>query len=136
MAVPLSTTSSTSTDRALIRLERERKREVEGLSAAWGFLWTLFVFKIATVLVIWWAAAGSGEDLSVIIATTWYWLVIPIGAVTGPLLIRWRMLKLRRRRAALRESEWTTDAKPKPSAPPVRVEPAASLPWDRSRHHS
>lgn len=132
----VSSPTPTPADRALLRLERERKQEVEGLSAAWGFLWTLFVFKIATVGVIWWAAAGSGEALSVIIATTWYWFIIPVGAIAGPLMIRWRMMKLRRRRAALRESEWMTDAKPKPSAPPVRVEPAASLPWDRSRHHS
>ncbi len=108
MSVPLPT--STPTDRVLTRLERERKDEADAHVAVWGFLWTLFVFKIATVGIIWWAAAGTGEDLSFIVATTWYWLVVPIGAVTGPILIRWRMIKLRRRREALRRSEWMTDA--------------------------
>ncbi len=126
MSVPLH--SSTPADRILVRLERERKEEAEGRAAAWGFLWTLFAFKMATVGLIWWAAAGSGEDLSYIIATTWYWLVIPIAAITGPLLIRWRMIRLRRRREALRRSEWMTD--PESGAHVVHV-PAA--PWDRSR---
>jgi hypothetical protein len=131
MSVPLPT--STPTDRVLIRLERERKNEAEGHAAAWGFLWTLFAFKIATVGVIWWAATGSGEDLSVIIATTWYWLVIPIGAVTGPLLVRWRMIKLRRRREALRRSEWTTEPETGPGVQDLQV---PVVPWDRSRPKS
>lgn len=128
MSVPLHT--PTPADRALIRLEQERKNNAEGSAAAWGFLWVLFGFKIATVGVIWWAAMGSGEDLGVIIATTWYWMVIPIGALAGPLLIRWRMIKLRRRREALRRSEWLVDAAPDTSAPAT---PAPTVPWDRSR---
>jgi len=128
MSVPLQT--STPADRVLIRLEQERKNNAEGSATAWGFLWVLFGFKIATVGVIWWAATGSGEDLSYIIATTWYWMVIPIGALAGPLLIRWRMIKLRRRREALRRSEWMMDAAPHTSA---QATSAPTVPWDRSR---
>ncbi|HEV2065358.1 MAG TPA: hypothetical protein VGR08_00880 [Thermomicrobiales bacterium] len=131
MSVPLQT--PTPADRVLIRLEQERRNSAEGSAAAWGFLWVLFGFKIATVGVIWWAAAGSGEDLSVIMATTWYWMVIPIGALAGPLLIRWRMVKLRRRREALRRSEWMMDAAPDTGAPAPPATPAPSVPWDRSR---
>ncbi|MDQ3540643.1 MAG: hypothetical protein M3440_08145 [Chloroflexota bacterium] len=131
MSVPLH--PSTPADRVLIRLERERKEAAEAHTAVWGFLWTLFAFKIATVGVIWWAATGSGEDLSYIIATTWYWLVIPIGAIAGPLLVRWRMMKLRRRREALRRSEWMTDADAKPRVQVTSVTTRPSVPWDRSR---
>lgn len=101
----------TSTERALRMMEREQRRADDERTAAWGFLWTLFAFKIATVLVIWWAATGSGEDFSVIMATTWYWFVIPIAAISGPLLVRWRMLRMRRRRAVLQHSEWAVESR-------------------------
>ncbi len=93
-------------DRALKRLEVERKREADGQSAAWAFLWTLFLFKLATVGIIIYAASGSGESLVMTVATTWYWLIIPALALAGPLLVRWRMIRLRRKREQLRASEW------------------------------
>jgi len=107
MAVPSQ--PITPADRALKRLEAERKREADGQSAAWVFLWTLFVFKIATVGIIIYAASGSGESLVMVLATTWYWLIIPALALAGPLLIRWRMLKLRRKRELLQASEWNVE---------------------------
>jgi hypothetical protein len=107
MAVPSQ--PMTPADRALKRLEAERKREADGQSAAWAFLWTLFVFKIATVGIIIHAASGSGESLVMVVATTWYWFIIPVLALAGPLLVRWRMLKLRRRREQLRASEWNVE---------------------------
>jgi hypothetical protein len=99
----------TPADRALKRLEAERKREADGQSAAWVFLWTLFVFKLATVGIIIYAASGSGESLVMVITTTWYWFIIPALALAGPLLVRWRMLKLRRKREQLRASEWDVE---------------------------
>jgi hypothetical protein len=101
----------------LRQLEAEHRREADGRSAAWGFLWTLFAFKIATGIVIVYAASGTGESFAVVMATTWYWFIIPAGAVTGPLLIRWRMLKLRKNRERLRAAEWDID-------PEVLVMPA------------
>jgi hypothetical protein len=96
------------TDRVLRDLEIEHKREADGRSAAWAFLWTLFAFKIATVLIIIYAASGTGESIVVIAATTWYWFIIPALALAGPLLVRWRMLRMRRNRERLRASEWTS----------------------------
>jgi hypothetical protein len=96
-------------DRALKRLEAERKRDADGQSAAWVFLWTLFVFKMITVGIIIYAASGTGESLVVVLSTTWYWFIIPVLALAGPMLIRWRMIKLRRRREQLRASEWNVD---------------------------
>jgi len=111
MSVPLSASSPTS--RVLATLERERKEAADSHAAVWGFLWTLFAFKIATVGVIWWAATGTGESLAVIAATTWYWLVIPIGAIMGPLLVKWRMIKLRKKRRQLLRSEWDLSQDPR-----------------------
>ncbi len=110
MSVPLS--ASPSAARALATLERERKEQADSRIAVWGFLWTLFAFKILTVGVIWWAATGTGESLAMIAATTWYWLLIPIAAITGPSLVKWRMIKLRKRRQLLLQSEWVVPQNP------------------------
>ncbi len=110
MQVPRS--ASPSPVRALAILERERKEEADARGAVWGFLWTLFAFKILTVGVIWWAATGTGESLAMIAATTWYWLLIPIAAITGPSIVKWRMIKLRKRRRYLLQSEWDVPQNP------------------------
>lgn len=107
MAVPLSPASPT--DRILKQLDRERREASEERATVWAFLWVLFAFKMATIGVIWYVAAGTGESLVMIAATTWYWLIIPIAALTGPLLVRWRLIKMRRRREALRQAEWRED---------------------------
>lgn len=109
MAIPIPSTpgSAASSGGALLRrLERERKEEEDARHAVWGFLWTLFWFKIATIGIIWYVAAGSGEDLAIIMITTWYWLVIPVAAISGPLIFRWRMMRVRRQRDALVRAEW------------------------------
>ena len=104
MSIPL-----TPAERAMRRLERERREESDARRAVWGFLWILFVFKIVTVGVIWYVAAGSGESISMIAATTWYWLIIPVAAVTGPLLYRWRMIQVRNRRERLMAAEFAVE---------------------------
>lgn len=109
MAIPVNSTSPE--DRVLRRLERERREEEDAKATVWAFLWTLFAFKMATILLIWYVAAGTGEDFGMIMVTTWYWLLIPIGAISGPLLIRWRMIKMRRRKEQLQRAEWTSEPK-------------------------
>jgi hypothetical protein len=106
MAVPLNTSSHH--DRALKALERERKEEADGRAAAWTVVWTLFAFKMLTVAIIWYAASGSNEANGLLVATTWYWVFIPIVAFSGAIAYRWRLVKMRRQREALRQSEWTT----------------------------
>jgi hypothetical protein len=94
-------------ERHLAMREEERRVDESGRRASWAFLWTLFAFKIATVGIIWYAATASrSHETSFIIATTWYWFAIPILAISGPLLYRWRLLQMRRRREALRNAEW------------------------------
>ena len=98
---------ATPGERRLAAREQEVQRDLSGRRAAWAFLWTLFAFKIATVAAIWWAATSTHSgDMDFIIATTWYWFLIPLAAIAGPLAFRWRLLQMRRRREKLRGAEW------------------------------
>jgi Flp pilus assembly protein TadB len=105
----MSMSTLTPAERVLRRLERERREESDARRAVWGFLWILFVFKFVTIGIIWYVAAGSGESLSMIAATTWYWLIIPIAALSGPLLYRWRMIQMRKRRQRLLAAEFAVE---------------------------
>ena len=98
---------ATSAQRRLAAREQEQTQNRSGQRAVWAFLWTLFIFKIVTVGVIWWSATSTHSDeTAFIVATTWYWFLIPIAAITGPLLFRWRLVQMRRRRKQLRGAEW------------------------------
>ncbi len=96
------------TARALAALEQERKEEAESKKTVWAFVWTLFGFKIVTIGIVWYAASGSSESTSMLLANAWYWIAIPIVAIAGPLVYRWRLVKQRRRRGALHAAEWST----------------------------
>jgi hypothetical protein len=84
----------------------EQKRAEDEKTTVWAFIWTLFVFKILTIAAIIWAAEGSGEASIVLLATNWFWVLIPMFAVAGPLLFHHRLRKVRRRRSAIVRSEW------------------------------
>lgn len=74
----------------------------------WAFVWTLFGFKMAVVGIILYMHPGHATNL-LVLATTWFWVIIPMIALTGPVVFRWRLMKLRKRRAALQQSEWLVD---------------------------
>lgn len=92
----------------LTAVEAESKRHQEEMSAAWAFIWILFAFKMATVFLIYWASQSYDTGMF-LVATTWFWLLIPLIACAAPLLFRYRLLKVRRRRTQLRRSEWLLD---------------------------
>ncbi len=89
----------------LSAMEREAERDRQESGAAWAFLWILLAFKLATVAMIFWAdiSTEAGVLLS---ATTWYWSIIPILAMAGPVIYRLRLRRARRRRAQLQREEW------------------------------
>ncbi|MGC4191479.1 MAG: hypothetical protein QM589_09990 [Thermomicrobiales bacterium] len=110
--------------RALEALERERKEEADARRTVWAFVWTVFAFKIVTVLIILYVASGSGESIGMTLATTWYWFIIPGFALAGPLLYRWRLITQRRRRSQLRSAEWMVGDAGRTGADPAAATPA------------
>ena len=89
----------------LAAMEHEAERDRQESSTAWAFLWVLLAFKLATVVMIFWADIST-ETGVLLSATTWYWSIIPILATAGPIVYRLRLRRLRRRRAQLQRAEW------------------------------
>lgn len=111
MAVPLNKTPQPSySERALRDMEFEHKRDREERITGWTVIWVLFAFKMGTVALIWWAANGSREEGAAVegllAATTWYYALIPIVAVSGFIGYQLRLRAARKRVAALREAEF------------------------------
>ena len=75
----------------------------------WPFIWTLFAFKLVTLVATWWFAIRSSETNAVLGATHWFWVIIPLVAVSGPFLYQWRVRRVRRKRARLQAAEWMVD---------------------------
>ena len=111
---------------ALEALERERKEEADAHTTVWAFIWTVFAFKIITILIIIYVASGSGESIGMTLATTWYWFIIPGFAIAGPLLYRGRLIGQRRRRKALLDAEWMVTPETSPSRGTMGVAPRSS----------
>lgn len=72
----------------------------------WGFGITLLVFKLATVVVIAWAAGWDSETGLLLSATTWPWFLVAGIAVASPLMWRIRLRRVRAKREALLRAEW------------------------------
>lgn len=93
-------------DNLAMRPSSEQQREKDEKSTVWVFVWTLFVFKIVTLVATFWAAAGSLDAAIILMATNWIWLIIPTIAFSGPALYHLRLRRARRRRAAMVRAEW------------------------------
>lgn len=75
----------------------------------WPFVWTLFAFKLVTLAATWWFAIRSNETNAVLGATHWFWLFIPLIAISGPFMYQWRVRRVRRKRAQLQAAEWMVE---------------------------
>jgi hypothetical protein len=80
----------------------------DGSSAAWLLVWTIVAVKAITLIVTI-AVARSWDAGAVMALTTWPWLVAIGALVAGPLLFRYRLRRVRARRAALLRAEWHLD---------------------------
>ncbi|MFT4036713.1 MAG: hypothetical protein QM692_00930 [Thermomicrobiales bacterium] len=88
--------------------DREAEETLEAESAVWAFLLALFIFKLATVVVIFWYMR-TWESGLILGATLWYWFPPLLLLAAGPVLFYRRLRKVRARRDALRRSEWMLD---------------------------
>lgn len=106
MTVPLDTPSTPQSERILRELEAERKRDSSERITGWTVVWTLFAFKMATIVIIWFAANGSAEANVYITVTTWYWMAIPAIAASGYIAHRLRLRRARKQADRFRQSEF------------------------------
>jgi hypothetical protein len=81
---------------------------IEAEAAVWGFLLSLFIFKLVTVIVIFWQLR-TWESGLILGATLWYWFPPLMLLAAGPVFFYYRLRKVRARRDALRRSEWMLD---------------------------
>lgn len=113
MAVPIQSPPPPSyEEQHLRRLEAERKLLADEKFTGWAVVWTLFAFKMATVAVIVYIArdsrqAGSSEQMAFIAATTWYWFVIPLVAMSGYVAWQLRLRKARKQAEHYKQSEFS-----------------------------
>lgn len=71
----------------------------------WAFIWTLFGFKMATVVLMLYHMRAWESDL-LIAATTWYWFPMLAVLLAAPIAFRYRLRKARTRRQELMRAEW------------------------------
>jgi hypothetical protein len=82
--------------------------EIESETTVWGFLLALFLFKLVTVIVIFWQLR-TWESGLILGATLWYFFPPLILLAAGPVYFYYRLRKVRARREALQRSEWMLD---------------------------
>ena len=82
--------------------------EVESEAAVWGFLLSLFLFKLVTVVIIFWQMR-TWESGLILGATLWYFFPPLILLAAGPVYFYYRLRKVRARREALQRAEWMLD---------------------------
>lgn len=91
-----------------------RNEEEEGRKAAFAFLWVMIAFKVITMVFIF-AQMRTLNSFIFLAATFWYWLPIIGFLIAAPLMYRYRLLRMRRRRKDLQRSEWMVDNGPSSS---------------------
>jgi hypothetical protein len=78
----------------------------EGTSfGAWTLVWVLYGAKAVTIALVVWAEHSYRMALFVTI-TTWFWLGPLLVIGSAPLLFRYRLRRVRARRALLLREEW------------------------------
>lgn len=97
-----------------------RYHEEEGTPASvWLLIWTIYVAKLATIVLVIWIAHDY-QATALIAVTTWPWLVLAAALGVGPLIFHVRLRRARARREELRRAEWllpsTIDAISPPSS--------------------
>lgn len=111
MAAPVNKTPQPPpySNRTLHDMETERKRDDDERLTGWAVIWTLFAFKMFTVGLIWYVAHGSSDashSNGLLVVTTWYWLLIPVIAVSGFVAYRLRLRSARKRASELKQAEF------------------------------
>jgi hypothetical protein len=85
------------------------RRDNEGIDVgtAKTVLGILCGFQVATALVVL-AISPSAQAGAFAVVASWGWIALGVALIAGPLLFRWRLLRVRARRERLLRAEWTT----------------------------
>src|SRR5215207_7606518 len=84
----------------------------------WALLWTILVAKLATILLVVWAA-HSFEAGALIGATMLPWFAAAVVICASPFLFRYRLRRVRAKRDRLRQAEWMVEPVTDPAAKQV-----------------
>lgn len=87
--------------------EKPRSHPNDNIATAKIVLGVLCGFQFAVIAIVL-LIAPSREAGAYSALVGWGWGALAIALVAGPLLWRWRLMKVRRRRADLLRSEWMT----------------------------
>ncbi len=77
----------------------------ESKAPLWTFLGLILGFKLVTSIIIFVMEPGI-RNATFLIAMQWYWLLAPLPFVAVPTLFWYRLVRVRRRRRKLIQSEW------------------------------
>jgi hypothetical protein len=113
MAVPIQTPPPPSYSEQIVRrMEAEHKLLADERFTGWAVIWTLFAFKMGTVILIMYVGrhsseAGTDKSWAYIISTTWFWFIIPLVAFSGFVAWRLRLRRARKQAQHLKRSEFS-----------------------------
>lgn len=88
-------------------MNRDLDDEGSHVGTAKAVLGILCGFQIATALVVL-AVSPSAQAGVFALVASWGWIALAVGLVTGPVLFRWRLLRVRAKRERLLREEWLT----------------------------
>ena len=115
--------------RMLRAQQAEQERDRSERQQLWAFVWILASFKFVSIaiLVLW---IEWDQWLYIAGMTTWWWILVPGVALSGPVMKRLRMHRVRRKRNALKRAEFEfRPARRPPTGATVKVleEPGTSI---------
>lgn len=88
-----------------------QQTDPDDIGSVWTFVWILVAFKVITIGLIFYHLRTFENGLF-LGAMTWYWFVVIGAMVAGPLIFRYRLLRVRSRRQQLQRAEWMVQDEP------------------------
>lgn len=82
--------------------------EEDGRAAWWTIFGVLCAFKLTTAVLVF-ALLPSLRAAVFLAVFNWFWLIPLVALVAGIALSRWRLVRVRARRARLRRAEFTLE---------------------------
>lgn len=83
---------------------------MEARVALWTLIGTLVFFKVATTVIIYFAAPeGAAATIGLFIAFHWPFMLAGVIFAAAPALFWLRLVRVRAKRAQLEAAEWSTD---------------------------